>query len=728
MPREVKKRGRRAAAKRAEEEQDDVDLKVYENDEDYVTFDNEGGVAGGQDEENDGYDNETPYNPLDLKQMPFFGFLDDQEAEYFKTAESTLAVDAFGSPEEKLGFISGLLDEARGKELKLVTNQICSKLMERLILLANDEQIRALFEVFAGYFVDLSRHKFSSHCVETLLVRGAALVEKEVLDPNFDGDSEESMEKRFLTLANDMKDYIQDLISNPYASHVIRVLLLILGGQTLPSPTSSEGNSSVLRSKKSRTARRNIEIKDAEDERAYQIPGKFHDALETIVTGFNGRLKPTAARELAIGQVSSPVVQLLIDSEATTSESRPLLNTIFADTEDRDSSEEAFVEHLLSDAVGSHFLQNVLQKAPEAFVERLYRLYMSQRVQKLVRRDYAGFVIETCMQRLPEEDVHHIIDTAIGEIPYLVENNNLSMVRILLTRAAAANYKATEVADAVLKTFNTDSTDPRLLQKVLQLDEKNPYKPHEASSTGLHRCLVLQQLVEASPDVLAQAFMGLNSGDVDIIKMAKHQSYSRLLEKLLRPSINTIERRKFLNKINGQCVDLARDPFASHVMDRLWNFSYKMNNFREKIANELVADDDLKENTYGKAVWRNWSLDKFLRRKSDWWVILHSTDDALAKEYEELGTPLDAKSLAQAGTKRFGRGGARVITRGGGIAPRGGRGRGGYRGGRGNHRGGFGGSDRGGFGGSDRGGFNKRSNGDGEESSGDRSRKKVRNE
>lgn len=727
MPREIKKRGRRAAAKRAEEEKEDVDLKVYENDEDYVTFDADGGVAGGQDDEdNDGYDNETPYNPLDLKQMPFFGFLDDQESEYFKTAESTLAVDAFGSPEEKLGFISGLLDEARGKELKLVTNQICSKLMERLILLANDEQIRSLFEVFSGYFVDLSRHKFSSHCVETLLVRGAAIVEKEVLDPNFDGDSEESMEKRFLTLANDMKDYIQDLISNPYASHVVRVLLLILGGQTLPSPTSSEGNSSVLRSKKSRTARRNIDIKDSEEnDRAYQIPGAFHDALEAIVSGFSKRLQPTAARELSIGQVSSPVVQLLIDSEATTSETRPLLNTIFADTEDRDSSEEAFVEHLLSDAVGSHFLQNVLQKAPEAFVERLYRLYMSQRVQKLVRRDYAGFVIETCMQRLPETDVQHIIDTAIGEIPYLVENNNLTMVRILLTRAAAANYKATDVANAVLKTFDTDTTDPKLLQKVLQLDEKNPYKPHEASSPGLHRCLVLQQLVEASPEVLATAFLGLNSGDVDVIKMAKHQSFSRLLEKCLRPSINTIERRKFLNKLNGQCVDLARDPFASHVMDRLWNFTYKMNNFREKIANELVADEDLKENTYGKAVWRNWTLDKFLRRKSDWWAALHATDDALSKEYEELGIPLDAKSLANPGQKRFGRGGARVITRGGGSYPRGGgrggRGRGGFRGRGGPSRGAFAPS-------SDRGGFKRANGGDGDDASGDRSRKKIRNE
>lgn len=711
MPREAKKRGRRAQAKKAEEEQDNA---VHTEDQDLENIMAIDGDAGEDADENEGYDQDQPYNPLDLKQMPFFGFLDDEESEYFKTAEATLAVDAFGSPEEKLGFISGLLDEARGKELKLVTNQICSKLMERLILLANDEQLRDLFGVFSGYFVDLSRHKYSSHCVETLLVRGAAVVEKEVLDPEFDSDSDESMEKRFLTLISDMKDYVQDLVSNPYASHVIRLLLLILGGRTLPAASSADGASSVLRSKKSRTARRNIDIKDSEEyERAYQVPGAFHDALQSIVDGFGKSLEPTAAREMSIGQVSSPVVQLLIESEAAVSEERPLLNTIFANTKDREPSEEAFVEHLLSDAVGSHFIQNVLQTAPEAFVERLYRLYMSQRVHKLVRRDYAGFVLETAMQRLPEDDVHHIIDAAIGELPYLVENGNLTMVRIMLTRAAASNYKTTEVCDAVLKTFDTDSKDAKLLAKVLQLEPSNPYKPHETTSPGLHRCLVLQQLVESSPDVLAQAVAGLNSGAVDVVKMAKHQTFSRLLEKCMRPSVNVIERRKLLNKFGGECAALARDPFASHVLDRLWNFCFKLNNYREKIANELVADEDLKENTYGKAVWRNWSLDKFLRRKSDWWLAVHATDDGLVKEYEELGTPLESKSLADP-KKKFGRGGAR-----------GGRGRGGARGGfRGGARGGFGGSDRGGFGGSDRGGF-KRS---GDDSSFDRSRKKVRND
>lgn len=61
----------------------------------------------------------------------FFGVLDREELEYFKQAEATLAVDAFESTDEKHQFVTSIIEEAKGKELKLVTSQICSKLMER---------------------------------------------------------------------------------------------------------------------------------------------------------------------------------------------------------------------------------------------------------------------------------------------------------------------------------------------------------------------------------------------------------------------------------------------------------------------------------------------------------------------------------------------------------------------------------------------------------------------
>lgn len=52
----------------------------------------------------------------------FYGVLDTQELEYFKQAESTLAIDTFETPEEKEQFISSVIEESKNKELKLACN------------------------------------------------------------------------------------------------------------------------------------------------------------------------------------------------------------------------------------------------------------------------------------------------------------------------------------------------------------------------------------------------------------------------------------------------------------------------------------------------------------------------------------------------------------------------------------------------------------------------------
>lgn len=108
----------------------------------------------------------------------FFGLVDSNELTYFHQAEQTLNLNTFSTPEERAMFVSSVFQESRGKELKLVTNQICSKLMERLILDSTLPQVHQLFNSFKGKFYQLSKQKFSSHVLETFLVRCASYLEK----------------------------------------------------------------------------------------------------------------------------------------------------------------------------------------------------------------------------------------------------------------------------------------------------------------------------------------------------------------------------------------------------------------------------------------------------------------------------------------------------------------------------------------------------------------------
>ncbi len=110
----------------------------------------------------------------------FFGMLADEEQEYFRRADEMLELNQFPTPEDRALFLESVYEEAKGKELKVASSQSCSRLMERLIQLANTSQKKRLFEAFAGHFLSLVQHRFASHCCEALFLRSAGVVSQEL--------------------------------------------------------------------------------------------------------------------------------------------------------------------------------------------------------------------------------------------------------------------------------------------------------------------------------------------------------------------------------------------------------------------------------------------------------------------------------------------------------------------------------------------------------------------
>ncbi|GME79978.1 unnamed protein product [Ambrosiozyma monospora] len=357
---------------------------------------------------------EPEQTPTSTNINSFFGLVDSTELEYFKSAESTLNVNAFETPDERLNFINSVFEESRGKELKLVTNQICSKLMERLIQHANEQQIKQLFRAFNGNFIQLCNQKYSSHVMETFLIRSAALIEQEILRQNEgdlddeDANDEEgyvSMENMFLFMLSELKPHLQSMVSHDYASHVLRVLLLVVAGRQLPSAIQSN---SILRSKKSKIARKMIDIKDTEDyERSYQVPKSFESELSSILKTIYHGQTTQSLRELAIKPTASPVLQLLIQLEGLVDKERSFWCLTFNPANhEKDSKEGSFVEYLLSDPIGSHFFETALFTQKMKNVDRLYQFYMKDRILKLAKRETTGvFVVMMMMKKLkrPEQ-------------------------------------------------------------------------------------------------------------------------------------------------------------------------------------------------------------------------------------------------------------------------------------------------------------------------------------
>lgn len=145
MPKEHKRRGRREEKKKRKYEDDE---KQEEESPSQRLKQQHRSLDTVEDIEAD-----TAYNAdvyAGRSEIPFYGLLDEDEQEYFKRADSMLELNQFANDDEKTLFLTSIYQEAKGKELKIVNSQSCSRLMERLIMMSTSIQLKSLFQTLNG--------------------------------------------------------------------------------------------------------------------------------------------------------------------------------------------------------------------------------------------------------------------------------------------------------------------------------------------------------------------------------------------------------------------------------------------------------------------------------------------------------------------------------------------------------------------------------------------------
>ena len=148
MPKEKKKRGRREERKRKREEPDDQGRAEKKHrpeplEEDYVEIK----------VDDDAFDEQFRDPAADrLRELPYYGLLDEEEQAYFKRADAMLESNQFKSAEERKRFVNSVYQESSGKELKIANSQSCSRFLERLVQVSTPDQLKMLFSKFRGKY------------------------------------------------------------------------------------------------------------------------------------------------------------------------------------------------------------------------------------------------------------------------------------------------------------------------------------------------------------------------------------------------------------------------------------------------------------------------------------------------------------------------------------------------------------------------------------------------
>ncbi|CBX98006.1 Nucleolar protein 9 [Plenodomus lingam] len=629
MPKEHKKRGRRdEQKKRKRDADDDATAKRHKKDDVDAQFQpldaahqlHHGGV---------GEDGELT-RPGEVQ---FYGMLDEDEQEFFKNVDDQLDRNEFASPDERAQWLKNVFKEAEGKELKIANSQSCSRVLERLILLSTPGQLKNIFEKFNGHFLNLVQHRFASHCCEALFLQAAPVVTQELANPERLQTPPSSnpdhifvsMENLFLFTLAELQEHLGFLMTDRFASHVLRVLLVVLSGSPLERQSKS-----VLQSKR----KEKVDVTGAEKGREWlaekrAVPQSFLEALEKVINNCVSGMEPHYLRSLATHPLGNPTLQLLLKLELShfgksrAKDEKSLIHRLLPDdpiAEGTDSA--AFINGLVYDPIGSRLLETIIENAPGKLFKAIYGEFFKERMGSLSRNEIAGYVAGKILERLGKDDLEEAMRQIVDQIPSLVERNRTAIIKTLIERCVARGVDTASIK-AQLETAYGGSNGFEVI-RILKLSEEDgkPGGEHKQQSPEkLHGSLLAQTMMSVEGPLGNLVFDSLANLSPELsVQLARDPPASRTLQAALTsPNASVIFRRKMIQQFYGKVGELALDPSASRVIDAIWNGTAGLAFIRERIAEELAENEgSLRESYVGRAVWRNWRMDLYKRKRNDW--------------------------------------------------------------------------------------------------------------
>lgn len=94
--------------------------------------------------------------------------MDASTLEYWRRVETTLAADEF-EDEDRCLFIGNVLSVLDGSEAALAKDQEVSRVIEKLLGVANEFQVRVFMDRLAGRYGEMACDRIASHVLQRLL-------------------------------------------------------------------------------------------------------------------------------------------------------------------------------------------------------------------------------------------------------------------------------------------------------------------------------------------------------------------------------------------------------------------------------------------------------------------------------------------------------------------------------------------------------------------------------
>ncbi|KAJ1746440.1 Nucleolar protein 9 [Coemansia sp. RSA 1821] len=571
-----------------------------------------------------------------------YGLVNPELQSYLKSCEAMLDNPQFELPEDRIIFVNNVYSEIKNYELQLTTDHECSRILEKLFRISSEYQIKRFFALTRDDTIRLVIHRFSSHTIQTLLLLTAVALEREMRGESSDlatGEEPDSdavrtempkFEELVLTLVDTLQPMWSFLMSNEYASHILRVLLLVLSGRPIEDQTNPKNTIKSRRSAKYVEDRNGEPINHPALAKQRTVPESFATALDKLLEKASESISEIVARDLANSPVGSPVLQLMLSLQAEKSQLEKdgslLDKCLMGLVSDGPAHprRDAVIGMMLQDVVGSHFLQRAVELMSPKLLKRFYKQYICSKLKELAFHPISNFVVQSVLSNAKtDEQLKSMIAEIQPHVGDLLFKQRPGVVRALLDSSIRLKCGAAEITDALYQGLGASGEKERK-ELINLLAFLVPYSrfvqaDYNRLPFSLQGSLIIQSILKlpsSSCEPLMESFF---AQDPDMIyEWCKDPSGSRIIEAIISSKqLPVVTKRRVLERYANKYADLAANKYGSHIVDACWRAADIP--YKEKILIELLQrETQVRDSPFGRIVMSNCRADQYKRRVDEW--------------------------------------------------------------------------------------------------------------
>lgn len=553
--------------------------------------------------------------------------VDENTINYYKRVTETLN-EGFECDEDKELFYDNVFKQLEEDGPKVCRLASTSRVLERLVNDAQEKNILQLLRAFSEDWTLLLADRFGSHVLQKFICQVPRCLCDHKDNPEDDTETE-SVQTYFLNLCNFLKEHFSEVWTDTYGSHIVRVVLQVLGGVNI--------DEHVIRSRLSRN-----QMKDSE-EKMNMDNYKPSDRFKKILLKFAKLILTSESLNMEIcSQTSNPVIQaiLLVLHKVNNDKCQKHLRKLLVLPGLFDSNPES-LPVIAKDEVGSFMVEQILNLSSEEFYTELYKKLFKGKLLLFALHPIANFIIQRLISNVKEkEHFEEIFGELCGYIEDMLAVNHLGVV----TRLAEACHRLGCLQEKLLRCLKTafhclepverqTKVAPLLISLTTydiyyNVEDKDEPKAKETQEKPVenitvlkdfnyHGSLLVQHMLKfGNPKQMVTSLLELKP--VELKNLSCDPCGSHVVDAFFQSStIGEKSREAFISRIRGQYLDIACNKNGSRTLEMMW----KQINISQKIiiATELSKQEaKLRGDRFGFYVHKNFGIFHFVHRKEEW--------------------------------------------------------------------------------------------------------------